>query len=88
MIAASLLVLLGTAYLLPASVEANKQVSNNISTDITQLCVSGLKPGRVIRVNRVTFCPGQVGLTRFIKYLGLTWILLCITCVVDGVWPW
>ena len=52
---------------------------------------SGLKPGRVIRVirvNRVTFCPGQVGLTRFIRYPGLTQILHCITCVDDGVWLW
>ena len=43
----------------------------------------GLKPGRVIQV---TFCPDQVGLT-FIRYLGLTWILYCITCVDDGAWP-
>ena len=37
--------------------------------------LAGLKLGRVIRVirvNRVMFCPGQVGLTRFIKYPGLT----------------
>ena len=49
----------------------------------------GLKPGRVIqviRVNRVTFCPGQVDLTRFIRYPGLTQILHCITCVDDGIW--
>ena len=32
----------------------------------------GLKPGRVIRVTRVTFSPGHPGLTRFIKYPGLT----------------
>ena len=35
----------------------------------------GLKPDQVIRVNWVIFCLDQVGLTRFIKYLGLTWIL-------------
>ena len=38
----------------------------------------GLKPGRVIRViqvKQVTFCLGQVGLTRFIKYPDLTQIL-------------
>ena len=35
------------------------------------MCVPGLKPGRVIRV---IFCPGQVGLTRFIRSLGLTHI--------------
>ena len=34
-----------------------------------------MKPDWVIRVIRVTFCPGQVGLARFIKYLGLTRIL-------------
>ena len=34
--------------------------------------LTGLKPGRVIRVNRVTFSPGHPGLTRFIKYPGLT----------------
>ena len=33
---------------------------------------AGLKPGRVIRVTRVTFSPGHPGLTRFIKYPGLT----------------
>ena len=43
---------------------------------------------RAIRVNRVTFCPGQVGLTRFIRHPGLTRILHCITCIDDGVWPW
>ena len=32
----------------------------------------GLKPGRVIRVNQVTFCLGQVGLTRLIRYPGQT----------------
>ena len=50
--------------------------------------LAGLKPGRVIQVNRVTFCPGQVGLTRFIRYPSLTRILNCITCVDDGVWLW
>ena len=34
-----------------------------------------MQPGWVIRINRVTFCPGQLGLTHFIKYLVLTWIL-------------
>ena len=51
----------------------------------------GLKLGRVIRViwvNQVTFYPGQVGLTHFIRYPGLTRILHCITCVDDGVWLW
>ena len=42
----------------------------------------GLKPGRVIRVIQVTFCLGQAGLTRFIKYLGLTQILNWITCIL------
>ena len=43
-----------------------------------------LQPGQVIRVNRVTFCPGhdQPGLTRFIKYPGLTQIWHRITCVI------
>ena len=45
---------------------------------------SGLEPGRV---NQITFCPGQVGLTCFIRYPGLTRILHCIMCVNDGVWP-
>ena len=47
------------------------------------VCASALQLGRVIRiiwVNRVTFCPGQLGLTRFIKYPGLTWIQHRITC--------
>ena len=44
--------------------------------DYTYLsCASGLKLGRVIRVNCVMFFPGQVSLTRFIKYPGLTQIL-------------
>ena len=34
---------------------------------IIVMCRSGLKPGRVIRV---TFCPGQAGLTCFISYPG------------------
>ena len=34
-----------------------------------------------IRVNWVTFCPGQLGLTRFIKYPGLTLIWHRITCI-------
>ena len=33
----------------------------------------GLKLGRVIQV--ITFCPGQAGLTQFIKHPGLTQIL-------------
>ena len=52
------------------------------------ICLSGLKPGRVIRVNRVTFCPGHPGQTRFIKYPGLTRILYWITCIFNGVWKW
>ena len=36
--------------------------------------ISGLKPGRV---NRVTFCPGQVGLTQ---------ILYWIMCVNNDIW--
>ena len=39
----------------------------------------GLKLGWVIQV--ITFCPGQAGLTQFIKYPGLTQILHWITCV-------
>ena len=33
-----------------------------------------LTPGQVIRVNRVTFCPGHPGQTRFKNYPGLTQI--------------
>ena len=44
----------------------------------------GLKPGRDIRVNRVTFCPGQVGLIRFTRYPGLTRFLHCITCLDES----
>ena len=47
---------------------------------------SGLKLGRVIWVNLVTFYLGQLGLTRFIKYPGLTWILHRITCFNNDVW--
>ena len=47
----------------------------------------GLKPAQVIQVNGVTFCLGQVGLTRFIKYPGLTRILHWITCVNNGSVP-
>ena len=36
--------------------------------------ISALKPGWVIRVNWVTFCPGQ---TQFKNYPGLTWIGSC-----------
>ena len=46
--------------------------------------VPGLKPGRVTQVIRVTFSPGQAGLTRIIKYPGLTRILHCITCIDNG----
>ena len=50
---------------------------------------AGLKPGWVIWV---TFCLGQVGLTRFIRYLGLTRILHCITlrwwCLTLVWWRW
>ena len=46
----------------------------------------GLKLARVILVIRVTCYLGQVGLTRFIKYPGLTQILNWITCVNNGVW--
>ena len=45
---------------------------------MSSVSVLGLKPGQVIWV---TFCPGQVGLTHFIRYLGLTQIILYITCV-------
>ena len=42
---------------------------------------------RVIQViNSITFCLGQADLTRFIKYLGLTWILHWITRVNNGIW--
>ena len=34
------------------------------------------------------FCPGQPGLTCFIKYLCLTWILHRITWVNNDVWWW
>ena len=34
--------------------------------------IPALKPGRVIRVIRVTFSPGHPGLTRFTIYPGLT----------------
>ena len=38
-------------------------IANNVASK--EKYQTGLKPGRVIRVK---FCPGQVGLTRFIKY--------------------
>ena len=44
----------------------------------------GLKPGRVIRVNRVTFFPGHPGLTHFIKYPGLTRIGSCTIIMASG----
>ena len=49
------------------------------------LFVAVLQPGRVIQiiwVNQVTFCLGQPGLTRFIKYPGLIRIWHRITCVI------
>ena len=49
-----------------------------IYVSIPQLSILGLKPGlfiRVIQINWVTFCPGQAGLTWFIKYPSLTQIL-------------
>ena len=51
------------------------------------LSMVGLKPDRVIRVirvNRITFCPGQAS-TKFLKYPGLTRILHWITCINIGV---
>ena len=42
------------------------------------MCNPGLKPGqviRIVRVNWVTFCPGQVSLTWFMKYPDLPRIL-------------
>ena len=53
------------------------------------ICRSGLKLGQVIwiiRVNWVAFCLDQAGLTQFIKYPGLTWILYWIMRVNIGVW--
>jgi len=32
------------------------------------------------------FFAGHPGLTRFIKYVGLTQILLWIKCIINGVW--
>ena len=52
---------------------------------IFMLYISALQSGQVIRiikVNWVTFCPGQPGLTHFIKYPGLTQIWHRITCVI------
>ena len=45
------------------------QVKHYVSYGIV---VPALKPGRVIRVIRVTFSPGHPGLTRFTIYPGLT----------------
>ena len=50
-----------------AAETVNREVKN-LPTDAEV----GLKPGRIIRVNRVKFLPGHLGLTRFIKYPGLT----------------
>ena len=47
--------------------------------------IPALQPGwviRIIRVNQVTFCLGQPGLTHFTKYLGLTRIWNRIMCVI------
>ena len=52
---------------------------------LDKISTSVLQPGQVIliiRVNRVTFCAGQPGLTCFIKYPGLTWIWHRIMCVI------
>ena len=46
--------------------------------------MTGLKPGRVIRVNRVTFLPDHPGLTRFIKYPGLTRIGSRVILMASG----
>jgi len=32
------------------------------------------------------FFAGHLGLTHFIKYPGLTWILYWIMCVINGIW--
>ena len=51
----------------------------------TRTHTAGLKPGRVNRVfwvNQVTFCPGRVGMTRFMNYPGLIQILHWITYTV------
>ena len=44
--------------------------------------MQGLKSVQVIRI---TFCLGQVGLTRFTKYLGLTRILYWIMWANNGI---
>ena len=49
---------------------------------------SALQPGRIIRVNWVTFCLGQPSLTHFIKYPGLTRILHRITYINNDVSRW
>ena len=43
---------------------------------------------RIIRVNRIMFCPSKPGLTRYIKYPGLTRILHRITCVNNDILRW
>ena len=45
---------------------------------------AGLKPGRVIWINRVKFLPGHLGLTRFIKYPGLTRIGSRVILLASG----
>jgi len=50
------------------------------TTDNVVLSVVALQPGRiiwVIRVIRVTF---------FVGHLGLTWILHWIMCIINGIW--
>ena len=56
---------------------------NLLPPKLLQITVCWLKPGGVIQV---TLCPGQVGLTQFIKCPGVTWILHWITCINNVVW--
>ena len=62
------------------------KTSETISRGLFEEILSqGLKLGWVnwvIWVNRVMFCPSQPGLTHFVKYPGLTWIMHWITCVI------
>ena len=44
----------------------------DLAISIVNVYSPALKPGRVIRVIRVTFSPGHPGLTRFTIYPGLT----------------
>ena len=68
MVATPLLVWSKTATVSSGEIFENKEKTDSNSE---QLLGSALKPGRVIRVNRVTFSPG---LTRFTNYPGLTQI--------------